>query len=94
MLCRTIKKEEQNRNSRKPCECYRIKLSDEIRLPPGKATSRVAFAFMLLEDGFGDGIFMKLTHDQRRGISTAVQITRQGFASFLTHGVGFDAEGE
>ncbi len=31
-------------------------LSDEIRLPPGKATSRVAFAFMLLEYGFWAGI--------------------------------------
>jgi hypothetical protein len=53
----------------------------------------VAFAFMLLEDGFGDGGFMKPTHDQRRVIPAAVQISRQGFASFLADGVGFDAEG-
>jgi hypothetical protein len=33
-------------------------LSDEISIPPDKATSRVAFAFMLLEDGFLAG-FMK-----------------------------------
>jgi hypothetical protein len=51
-------------NTRKPCECYRIKLSDGVRLPPDEATSRVAFVFVLLEDGFGDGVFMKLTHDQ------------------------------
>ena len=70
-----------------------MKLSDGIRLSPGKATSRVAFAFMLFEDGFGDGGFMKPTHDQRRVIPAAVQISRQGFASFLADGVGFDAEG-
>lgn len=67
--------------------------SDEIRLPPGKATSRVAFAFMLLEDGFGDRVFMKLMHDQGKVIQTGVQITRQEFASFLGNGVGFDVEG-
>ena len=69
-------------------------LSDEIGLPQGKATSRVAFAFMLSEDGFGDGVFMKLTHDQRSVIPTVVQITRQGFASTLANGVGFDVKGE
>ena len=37
-------------------------LSDEIRLPPGKATSRVAFAFMLLEDGFLAGFKKNPTH--------------------------------
>ena len=37
---------------------------------------------------------MKLTHDQRKVIPAAVQITRQGFASFLANGVGFDAEGD
>jgi hypothetical protein len=68
-------------------------LSDEISIPPGKATSRVAFVFMLSEDGFGDGVFMKLTHHRRRVIRTAVQITRQGFPSFLANGAGFDAEG-
>ena len=68
-------------------------LSDGIRLPPGKATSIVAFAFMLLEDGFGDGVFMKLTHGQRRVIPTVVQINRQGLASTLTNDVGFDAKG-
>ena len=68
-------------------------LSDEISIPPGKATSRVAFAFMLLEDGFGYGVFMKLTHDQRKVIPTAVQITRQGFASTLANGAGFDVKG-
>jgi hypothetical protein len=68
-------------------------LSDEISIPPGKATSRVAFAFMLLEDGFGDGVFIKLMPDQRKVIPTAVRITRQGFASTLANGVGFDVNG-
>jgi len=53
----------------------------------------VAFAFMLLEDGFGPGVFMKLTLDQRKVIPTAVQITRQGLASTLANGVGFDVKG-
>ena len=69
-------------------------LSDEIRLPPGKATSRVAFAFMLLEERFGYGGFMKLMHDQRKIIPTAVQITRQGLASTLANGAGFESKGE
>jgi hypothetical protein len=54
----------------------------------------VAFAFMLLEDGFGDGVFMKLTYEQGDAIPTVIQITRQGFASFLANGAGFDAKGE
>jgi hypothetical protein len=37
-------------------------LSDGIRLPPGKATSIVAFAFMLLEDGFLVGFKKNPTH--------------------------------
>ena len=36
---------------------------------------------------------MKRTHDQRKVIPTAVQITRQGFASILANGVGFDVKG-
>jgi hypothetical protein len=36
---------------------------------------------------------MKLVHDQRKVIPAAVQIIRQGFASTLTNGVGFDVEG-
>jgi hypothetical protein len=36
---------------------------------------------------------MKLTHDQRKVISTAVQITRQGFASTFASGAGFDVRG-
>ena len=71
----------------------RVKLSDEIRLLPGKATSRVAFAFMLSEDDFGDGIFMKLTYEQGDAIPKVFQITRQGFASFLANGAGFDIKG-
>ncbi len=51
-------------------------LSDEISILPGKATSRVAFAFMLLEERFGYGVLMKLTHDQRKVIPTVVQILR------------------
>jgi hypothetical protein len=53
----------------------------------------VAFAFMLLEMDLETEFFMKLMHDQRRAIPTAVQITRQGFASFLANGVGFDVKG-
>ena len=41
-----------NGNTRKSCERYRVTLSEGIRLPAGKATSRVAFVFVLLEDGF------------------------------------------
>ena len=67
-------------------------LSDEMSILPGKATSRVAFAFMLLEDRFGYGVFMKLTHDQRRVIPAAVQVTRQGVASFLANGAGLDVK--
>ncbi len=37
---------------------------------------------------------MKLTHDQRKGILAAGQITWQGLASALANGVGFDVEGE
>jgi len=37
---------------------------------------------------------MKLTHDQRKFIPTAVQITRQGFASTSAKGVGFESKGE
>ena len=36
---------------------------------------------------------MKLTHDQRKVIPTAVQITRQGVASFLANGAGLDVKG-
>ena len=36
---------------------------------------------------------MKLTHDQRKVIPAAVQITRQGFAPTLANGVGFDVKG-
>jgi hypothetical protein len=37
-------------------------LSDGIRLPPGKATSRVAFAFILFEDGLLTGFKKNPTH--------------------------------
>ena len=37
-------------------------LSDGINIPPGKATSRVAFAFVLLEDGFWAGVKKNPTH--------------------------------
>jgi hypothetical protein len=36
---------------------------------------------------------MKLTHDQRKVIPAAAQITRQGFASTLANGAGFDVKG-
>ena len=36
---------------------------------------------------------MKLTHDRRKVIPAAVQITRQGFASTLADGANFDAKG-
>ncbi len=36
---------------------------------------------------------MKLMHDQRKVIPTVVQITRQGFASTLANGAGFDVKG-
>jgi hypothetical protein len=38
------------------------KISDEISIPAGKATSRVAFVFMLLEDGFWAGVKKNPTH--------------------------------
>jgi hypothetical protein len=36
---------------------------------------------------------MRLTHDQRRVIPAMVQIARQGLASTLANGVGFDVKG-
>jgi len=48
---------------------------------------------MLLEMDLETEFFLKLTHDQRKVIPTVVQITRQGFASTLANGVGFDVKG-